>query len=65
LPADAVAFVRTDANEVMDIQKHLRAFLADASAFASMGERGRRVLEEQHSCEQYAETIVEMAWRSR
>jgi glycosyltransferase involved in cell wall biosynthesis len=61
LPADAVAFVRPDDNEVMDIQDNLRAFLADTRAFAAMGERGRRVLEEQHSCEQYAKTIVEMA----
>ena len=64
IPADAVAFVRPDANEVMDIQDHLRAFLADTSAFVAMGERGRRELEEQHSCEQYAKTIVEMARRS-
>ncbi|HXM34792.1 MAG TPA: hypothetical protein VN920_06375, partial [Pyrinomonadaceae bacterium] len=64
LPADAVAFVRTDSNEVMDIQDNLRAFLADTSAFVAMGERGHRELEEQHSCEQYAKTIVEMARRS-
>jgi hypothetical protein len=64
LPADAVAFVRPDANEVMDIQNNLRAFLADRRAFAAMGERGRRELEAQHSCEQYASTIVEMARRS-
>ena len=64
LPAEAVAFVRTDANEVLDIQASLRAFLADPRAFSLMGKRGRRVLEERHSCEQYAKTIVEMAQRS-
>lgn len=64
LPPEAVAFVRTDGNEVMDIQHHLRAFLASSEAFAAMGERGRRQLEEHHSCEQYAKTIVEMARRS-
>lgn len=64
LPAEAVAFVRTDANEVTDIQASLRAFLADPRAFTLMGERGRRELEEQHSGEQYAKTIVEMAQRS-
>lgn len=30
----------------------------------AMGERGRRELEEQHSCERYARTIVEMARRA-
>jgi glycosyltransferase involved in cell wall biosynthesis len=64
LPAEAVAFVRADANEVADIQEKLRAFLANSGAFAKMGERGRRELEEQHTCEQYARTIVEMARRS-
>lgn len=61
LPAEAVAFVRTDENEVSDIQEGLRAFLAQPDTFAAMGERGRRELEEQHSCDHYAGTIVEMA----
>ena len=65
LPAEAVAFVRTDANEVTDIQFNLRAFLSDPRAVAAMGEFGRRELEERHSCEHYAQTIVEMARRSR
>lgn len=64
LPAAAVAFVRPDDNEVLDIQENLRAFLADRAAFAAMGERGRRELEEHHSCAEYARTIVEMARRA-
>jgi glycosyltransferase involved in cell wall biosynthesis len=64
LPAEAVVFVRPDTNEVADIQAGLRAFLAEPGAFAAMGARGRRELEEQHSCEQYANTIAEMARRA-
>ena len=65
LPADAVAFVRTDENEVTDIQSHLRALLADPAAFAAMGERGRKELEEQHAPARYARTIVELAQLSQ
>jgi hypothetical protein len=65
LPADAVAFVRTDENEVADIQSHLRALLTDPSAFVTMGERGRRELEEKHAPARYARTVMEMAERSR
>lgn len=65
LSSETVAFVRTDANEVMDIQERLRAFLADPAAFALMGKRGRQNLEERHSCEQYAKTIVATALRGR
>jgi glycosyltransferase involved in cell wall biosynthesis len=61
LPPESVAFVRTDENEVTDIQASLRAFLAEPNVFAAMGERGRRELEARHSCERYAETIVAMA----
>ena len=61
LPPDAVAFVRTDDHEVADIKGHLRNFLANPNAFSEMGERGRKELEERHTPEQYAKTIVEMA----
>jgi len=64
LPGEAVSFVRPDANELADIQRNLRAFLANPGAFAAMGEHGRAVLEQQHSCEQYAETIIRMAQRA-
>jgi glycosyltransferase involved in cell wall biosynthesis len=64
LPTEAVAFVRTDDNEVTDIKENLQAFLANPKAFAAMGQRGHRELEEKHSCERYAATILEIARRS-
>jgi glycosyltransferase involved in cell wall biosynthesis len=64
LPSDTVAVVSTGSDEVSDIQLHLRAFLADPSAFAAIGERGRRELEEKHAPERYARVIVEMAERA-
>ena len=64
LPPDTVKFVRTDTNEVADIQANLRAFLDDPGAFAVLGQRGRKELETHHSCEQYAGTIVELAQRA-
>ena len=65
LPPEAVAFVRTDANELTDIKTHLQAFLANPEAFVAMGERGRRELEEKHAPEQYARTVIEMAARAQ
>lgn len=58
LPAETVTFVEPD-REAEDIQKHLNAFLADPARFAQMGQRGRRLLEEQHAPERYAQSIVE------
>jgi glycosyltransferase involved in cell wall biosynthesis len=55
---DAVAFVRPE-YEIADIQTHLRAFLADPNSFVTMGKNGRRILEERHSSENYAQAIVE------
>ena len=55
--------MRTDENEVADIKMHLRAFLANPPAFAAMGERGRKELEEKHAPEPYAQTVVELAAR--
>jgi SAM-dependent methyltransferase/glycosyltransferase involved in cell wall biosynthesis len=60
LPHDSVAFV-TPEHEVADIQTHLRAFLADPERFARMGERGRRILEEHHAPEVYAQAVVDLA----
>jgi glycosyltransferase involved in cell wall biosynthesis len=60
LPEDAVAFVRP-ANEVADIQGHLRAFVEDPARFAAMGERGRRVLHACHAPEAYVEALVDFA----
>jgi SAM-dependent methyltransferase/glycosyltransferase involved in cell wall biosynthesis len=58
IPEDVAAFVRPE-SEVMDIQAHLRAFLSDPDHFAKMGERGRRILEERHTPEAYAQSIVD------
>ncbi len=58
LPENAVLFVRPE-HEVLDIQKHLNAFLADPGRFGEMGYQGRRFLEEHHSPEMYAEALVD------
>lgn len=55
---DAVAFVRPD-HETADIQAHLRAFLNDPEPFARKGMNGRRILEEHHTPEAYAQAIVD------
>jgi glycosyltransferase involved in cell wall biosynthesis len=59
-PEDAVAFVRPG-HEIRDLQAHLRAFLADPARFAIMGERGRRILEEQHAPEVYTQAVIDLA----
>ncbi|HSV33493.1 MAG TPA: glycosyltransferase [Pyrinomonadaceae bacterium] len=59
LPTDAVVHVRADENEIGDIQSALRAFVDDRARFAAMGQRGRKILEEQHSAEKYALGLVE------
>ena len=59
LPTDAVVHVRADENEIGDIQSALRAFVDDRARFAEMGQRGRKILEEQHSAEKYALGLVE------
>lgn len=58
LPAETVAFVEPE-REAVDLQKHLNDFLADPARFAAMGEQGRRLLEEQHAPETYAQAVVE------
>lgn len=60
LPDSVVAHVRPE-HEALDIQSHLSAFLADPERFAQMGERGRRLLAEQHSVEAYVEAILDLA----
>jgi len=64
LPGDAVCFVRPF-DEIADIQKHLRAFLAHPERFAQMGEMGREILEKNHTPEQYARVITNLAERAR
>lgn len=65
LPSDTVAFVRTDDNEIADIQLHLRALLANPAAFAELGVQGNKMLQEQHAPESYARTLIEIARLSR
>ncbi|HEV8130815.1 MAG TPA: glycosyltransferase [Acidobacteriota bacterium] len=60
LPSDAVAFVRP-AHENTDIQSHLRDFLADPGRFARMGEKGRYILENEHTPDRYVQTILALA----
>jgi glycosyltransferase involved in cell wall biosynthesis len=64
LPSDGVAHVRTDENEVGDIQDHLRAFLQNPAAFARMGLKGLEELKRRHSPEAYATSAIEIASRA-
>ena len=64
LPADAVAFVRPEA-EVEDIKTHLEAFLNDPARFAAMGERGQQLLRERHTPEAYVQTLTGLAAAAR
>jgi hypothetical protein len=50
---------------VADLQKQLAAFLADPARFAAMGREGRRILEEQHAPEQYAQSVVDFVARAQ
>jgi Glycosyl transferases group 1 len=58
LPENAVAFVRPE-HEVLDIQRHLNAFLADSGRFVEMGHQGRRFLEEHHRPKMYADALID------
>jgi hypothetical protein len=60
LSRDTVAHVRHE-HEHDDIQSHLRAFLKSPEQFAQMGQRGFRLLHEQHDPERYVQTILELA----
>jgi glycosyltransferase involved in cell wall biosynthesis len=64
LPQDAVARVRP-AHEIEDIQAQLRAFLSDPKRFLRMGEKGYRVLQEQHAPEAYARSLINLVNRAR
>ncbi len=59
LSPEVVAHVRPDDQEVQDIKLHLGAFLNDRERFVRMGERGRKLLEEQHSPDEYARGLIE------
>jgi ubiquinone/menaquinone biosynthesis C-methylase UbiE/glycosyltransferase involved in cell wall biosynthesis len=59
-PEDAVAFVRPG-HEIREVQEHLKVLLVNPQQFAKMGERGRRILEEQHSPEVYTQAVLDIA----
>jgi ubiquinone/menaquinone biosynthesis C-methylase UbiE/glycosyltransferase involved in cell wall biosynthesis len=59
-PEDAVAFVRPG-HEIGEVQAHLKALLVNPEQFAKMGERGRRILEEQHAPESYTQAVLDIA----
>jgi ubiquinone/menaquinone biosynthesis C-methylase UbiE/glycosyltransferase involved in cell wall biosynthesis len=59
-PEDAVAFVRPG-HEIREVQAHLNALLVNPEQFAKMGERGRRILEEQHAPEVYVQAVLDIA----
>jgi ubiquinone/menaquinone biosynthesis C-methylase UbiE/glycosyltransferase involved in cell wall biosynthesis len=59
-PENVVAFVRPG-HEIRELQAHLKALLVNPEQFAKMGERGRRILEEQHAPEVYAQAVLDIA----
>jgi glycosyltransferase involved in cell wall biosynthesis len=61
LSPDTVVFVRPDGNEIEDIQRHLKAFLENPARFETIGQQGRKELEQNHSPEKYAGAVIEMA----
>jgi glycosyltransferase involved in cell wall biosynthesis len=65
LPANTVALVRPDENEVSDIQNHLRALIAEPERFLKMGQNGLEELQTRHSPEAYATQIVDLALQSK
>ncbi|MFY9620116.1 MAG: glycosyltransferase [Pyrinomonadaceae bacterium] len=60
LPDTAVLHVSPD-NEVEDIQKHLRVFVADPAQFQQMGREGKRFLYPTHAPETYVEALLNLA----
>jgi glycosyltransferase involved in cell wall biosynthesis len=63
-PEDAVAFVRPD-HEITDLQRHLTNFLEHPEQFITLGQKGRKLLETQHSPDRYARAIIECAQATR
>lgn len=62
LSEDTVAFVSPD-REIKDIQQQLQNFLNNPKEFAAMGKQGKKLLQNQHTPEIYAEAIVSFAWK--
>ena len=60
LPEETVAFVRPE-HEVEDIQQHLTEFLANPERYRELGRNGRQHVAENHSVENYANALLEVA----
>ena len=61
---DTAAFVRPE-HEIEDIHQHLSNFLANPKQFWEMGQKGRKLLEEQHSPESYAKNLINFASKAQ
>lgn len=59
LPETTVLHVSPE-NEVADIQKHLRTFLADPAQFQQIGREGKRFLYPKHAPESYVEALLNL-----
>lgn len=57
LPEDTVGFVRPE-HEIDDIRTHLSAFLASPDKYRTMGNKGRSLLEREHTPSQYAAALA-------
>jgi len=57
LPGDAVLFVRPD-SEVEDIRAGLQSLLSDPAALSRLGEKGRHILDTEHTPAQYATALA-------
>ncbi len=64
LPRNAVFMIDPE-NERAEIVRHLRALRASPSLYAEAGDNGRRILEQHHSPERYAEALVSIASQHR
>ena len=60
LPENTVAFVRPE-HEIEDIQHHLAEFLRDPESYRALGRNGRRYVAENHSIENYAAALLQVA----
>ena len=60
LPEETVAFVRPE-HEIEDIQRHLAEFLRDPESYRALGRNGRRYVAENHSIENYADALLQVA----
>ena len=64
LPRDAVFMIDPE-NERAEIVQHLRALRTSPYLYAEAGKQGRRILEQHHSPERYAEALVAITSQHR